>query len=148
MSQFYRLAMPIVALALAPSGCDSERAQRTDRTGEVVGRAITGFEATREIRLVGLRTERAMIAAQLPLLLFMAEQDTITDIARRSVARKIAVVEQELASVDMRLAALAETQVPEWQANEAAAAAAIVRAEAAREAAWQTLQTAQRTTRS
>jgi hypothetical protein len=172
MTQFYRLAMPIIALALVPA-CDSDRAKvsdkaaatvvdkqkaldtqldqqleqakRTDEIAADVSKATADFDTTKQIRLIGLRAERSIAAAQPPMLTTMADQLPLAADARTTVHDKIRVLEQDLVAADAKIDDLKAANAEQWKHADDAATYAMKKVEAARVEAWKALKTAKRT---
>ena len=137
MSQFYRLALPIIALALSPA-CDSARAQSFDQSARV------SFEDKKEVRLLGIHAERSMIGSQPVMIATFIEQLPLAPVARDVVAAKIATIESRLVDADRTIAALEAATAENWTLRDAAATDAMRRLEAARDDAWSALKNAPR----
>jgi hypothetical protein len=171
MTRLPRLAMLILAIG----ACNSDRARSDRAAGEVVqkrdelGRVIDdtsaptreldqrstelakaklAFEGTRAVRLFGLRSERAMIAASPDMLETLAEHLPLTAASRRDVLARVATLRQRLDEVATQIDELQNATVARWPERDAAAAAAMQRLETARDEAWSSLRRAHRTDRS
>jgi hypothetical protein len=143
MSQFYRLAMPILALALAPA-CDSDRAHSMKMFEKAAASANVSFEDKKEVRLLGIHAERAMLGSQPNMIATFAEQLPLTAKDRTAVTVKVATFTARLAAADAQITALENATADQWIVRDAATTDAMRRLEAARDDAWSTLKNAPR----
>ncbi len=151
MTQFYRLAMPILALALAPS-CDSTRAHASKAAPQTIDRdrelAAAPFEDRKQIRLLGVHAERAMLGSQPLMIATFAARLPLTHAARASVDDKLAAFTQRLVEADTAIRDLEAATAQRWVTLDRATAAAMRQLEDARDDAWATLEGADRSDRS
>jgi hypothetical protein len=148
MSQFYRLAMPIIALALTPA-CDSDRAHSIKmfekaKMFENVSSATVSFDDKKEVRLLGIHAERAMLGSQPTMIATFAEQLPLTANDREIVTAKVATFTARLADADARITALESASAEQWVVRDAATTDAMRRVEAARDDAWSAIKNARR----
>ena len=121
--------------------------QTADRASEL-GHATAVFEERKELRVMGLRTERAMIAPQSEMIGSLADQLPLTAQARRDIDQKLTVFAQKLDDVDAKLGVLKSATTDQWSAADDAMSAAMKDLESARDDAWSTFRKAKRTDRS
>jgi len=126
----------LATLVLAIGACNSERAHRTDRFAIVTEQ--------RDLRLFGLRAERAMLAGTPHMLAALATQLPLTASARAEVLARVLALERRLDDFGARIDELQNASPDEWTARDAAATDAMRELEAARDAAWSTLGKAHR----
>lgn len=143
MSQFYRLAMPIIALALAPA-CDSDRAQSMKMFEKAAASANVSFEDKKEVRLLGIHVERSMLKSQPTMIARFADQLPLPPAARVAVTAKLATFSARLADADAAITALETATADEWVARDASTTDAMRRVETARDDAWSALENARR----
>jgi len=141
MSQFIRLAMPILALAFA---CDSDRARSMKMFEKVASSANVSFEDKKEVRLLGIHAERAMLGSQPNMIATFAEQLPLTVKDRAAVTAKVATFTARLADADAQITGLETATADQWIVRDAATIDAMRRLEAARDDAWSALKNAPR----
>lgn len=145
MTQFYKLAMPILALAL---GCDSDRAHSAQMFSKTAGEARASFEDKKQVRLLGIHVERSLIGSQPQMIATFAEQLPLSSTDHEVVDAKVKALEARMHDADAAITAL-ETATPDvWTTRDRAADSAMKQLEAARDDAWNTLKAAKRQDRS
>ena len=145
MSQFYRLALPILALALAfAPACDSDRAHSMKMFEKAAASANVSFEDKKQVRLLGIHAERALIGSQPNMIATFAEQLPLAANDRTVVTAKVATFTARLADADAQITGLETATSEQWIVRDAATTDAMRRLEAARDAAWSALKNAPR----
>ncbi|MFT3697295.1 MAG: hypothetical protein QM831_29400 [Kofleriaceae bacterium] len=146
MTNFYKLAMPILALALG--GCDSDRAHSAQIFAKTTEQAQASFEDKKQIRLLGIHVERSLIGSQPAMIAQFADQLPLSADDRDVVDGKMKTLDDRMRDADSAIGALEAATPDVWITRDNAASTAMQRLEAARDDAWNTLKAAKRVDRS
>src|SRR5262249_20354728 len=103
------------------------------------------FETHKQIRLLGVRAERAMLAAQPPMLTSIADHMSLTDASRTTLLARVGDLRQDLADADAKIGELAAATPADFTRLDAAVADAMAHLEDASKSAWAALKDAERT---
>jgi hypothetical protein len=133
----------MLALTLAPA-CDSDRAHSMKMFEKAAASANVSFEDKKEVRLLGIHAERAMLGSQPNMIATFAEQLPLAATDRAAVTAKVATFAARLADADAQITALETATADQWLVRDAATSDAMRRLEAARDAAWSALKNAPR----
>ncbi|HEY0255666.1 MAG TPA: hypothetical protein VGC41_29255 [Kofleriaceae bacterium] len=139
MTNFYKLAAPIIALAM---GCDSDRTHSTQVFAKTAGEARSSFEDKKQVRLLGIHVERSMIGSQPEMIGTFADQLPVAD--HSVLDAKVKMVSDRMRDADAAIDALELATPDVWNTRDTAATDAMKRLEAARDDAWNTLKAATR----
>jgi hypothetical protein len=106
--------------------------------------ANVSFEDKKEVRMLGIHAERAMLGSQPNMIATFAEQLPLAAKDRAAVTAKVATLSARLAEADAQITALETATADQWIVRDAATSNAMRRLEVARDDAWSTLKNAPR----
>jgi hypothetical protein len=136
-----RLALLTLAFVCA---CDSDRAHSMKMFEKTATSANASFEDKKEVRLLGIHAERAMLGSQPNMIATFADQLPLRAKDRIAVTAKVATFTARLADADAQISGLETATVDQWIVRDAATTNAMRRLEAARDDAWSALKNAPR----
>ncbi|HEX7700764.1 MAG TPA: hypothetical protein VF403_08585 [Kofleriaceae bacterium] len=106
--------------------------------------ANVSFEDKKEVRLLGIHAERAMLSSQPNMIATFAEQLPLAAKDRVAVSAKVATFAARLVEADAQITVLETATADQWIVRDAATTDAMRRLEAARDDAWSVLKNAPR----